>query len=76
MMYIWHFEAVDYQMSYHYTGKNPDAEVLREFQMLFTDRKKYPTPPDSLKHLMEDSGCYEKCYNYYKNHKFCRIDRA
>ncbi|MBM6765076.1 acyltransferase [Faecalicoccus pleomorphus] len=53
---------------YRYTGKNPNAEVLREFQMLFTDCKKYPTPPDSLKDLMEDSGCYEKCYNYYKNH--------
>ncbi len=54
---------------YQCTGKVPDAEVLREFQMLFTDRKKYQTPPNSLKRLMEDSGHYEKCYDYYTNHE-------
>lgn len=43
---------------YQRYGKAPEQSILREYQLLFDDRS---TVPSSLKALMVDSGCYEKC---------------
>lgn len=51
---------------YKKTGKVPDEQILREYLMLFSNRKK--EIPDELKKLMQDSGNYQKCVNnFYQN---------
>ena len=51
---------------YKETGCLPDANVLREYQLLFTSRQELP---ESIEALMDDSGCKELCIDFYKNSK-------
>ena len=49
------------------TGKLPDESVMREYLMLFSKRS---TPiPNGLEKLMEGSGDYNLCRNYFETSK-------
>ena len=48
---------------YEKFNKKPDEEVLREYQMLFTDRSEMP---ETLEDLMKDSSVEKLCKTYYK----------
>ena len=62
--------AIAYYEKFH---KKPDEKVLREYQMIFTDRNKIP---ESLEMLMKDTSVEETCKMYYKESKpqFSDID--
>ncbi|WP_026659656.1 acyltransferase [Butyrivibrio sp. AC2005] len=51
---------------YKETGIKPDETVLREYQLLFTPRD---IMPETIKALIDDSGCIDLCMDYYKNSK-------
>lgn len=50
---------------YKQTGKKPDIIALREYLPLFYGNEMYSV---ELEKLMRDTGYYDKCLNYLKNH--------
>lgn len=62
--------AIAYYEKFH---RKPDEKILREYQMLFTNRNHMP---ETLEMLMKDSSVEELCKNYYRKSipKFSNID--